>query len=439
VNNTRAYRVYLIREAANSFIDSMMFVILTVYYVKAVGLNPLQLVLVGTAVELSSFIFEIPTGVVADTYSRKWSVILGQFLFGVCFIIEGLVPAFAALLIAEFIRGLGWTFISGAADAWLADEIGEQNVGRAYLRGSQVRQVTGFIGMATGVVLASVELSLPIVIGGALMMVIAGFLVLIMPEIGFKPTPKGERSNWQQMGNTLGDGVKLVRGRTLLMLIIAISFVYGGFSEGFDRLWEAHFLINIHFPPLGSGGETLLLFGFLKLNTVLVWFGIIAAGSTVLGMIATEIVRRRVDTNNHRVVALILLVCNAVLIVGVVCFGLAGNFLLAVVAIWATDVVRTIAGPLTTTWLTQNTNSRVRATVLSMESQANAFGQMTCGPVVGFIGTITSLRVALTISGLILTPVLLLYTRTLRHGKQAEVVADDASASVDEALAEPVG
>jgi len=416
----------------------MMFVILTVYYVKTVGLNPLQLVLVGTAVELSSFIFEIPTGVVADTYSRKWSVILGQFLFGVCFFIEGSVPTFVALLIAEFIRGLGWTFISGAADAWLADEIGEQNVGRAYLRGSQVRQVTGFVGMATGVVLASVELNLPVVIGGVLMMAIAGFMVLFMPETGFKPTPKGERSNWQQMGHTLGEGVKLVRGSTLLLLIIAISFVYGGFSEGFDRLWEAHLLINIHFPTLGSGGETLLLFGFLKLNAVLVWFGIIAAGSTVLGMIATEFAHRRMDTNNHRVVALTLLVCNAVLIVGVVCFALAGNFLLAIIAIWATDLARTIGGPLTTTWLTQHTNSRVRATVLSMHSQANAFGQITAGPVVGFIGTITGLRVALTISGLILTPVLLLYTRTLSHGKQVEVAASDAEASVDETLAEPV-
>ena len=112
-----AYTVYMILGAAGSLFQSMIFTVLAVYYVLTVGMNPLQLVLVGTVLELTVFVFEIPTGVVADTYSRRLSVIIGYVLIGICFLIEGWVPIFVFILAAEFIRGIGETFISGAASA----------------------------------------------------------------------------------------------------------------------------------------------------------------------------------------------------------------------------------------------------------------------------------------------------------------------------------
>ncbi len=66
------------------------------YRVQTVGLNPLQLVLVGTVLEVTAFIFEIPTGIVADLYSRRLSVIIGTFLFGIGFLAEASVPVFGS-------------------------------------------------------------------------------------------------------------------------------------------------------------------------------------------------------------------------------------------------------------------------------------------------------------------------------------------------------
>ena len=72
-----------------------------IYRIQEAGLNPLELVLVGTVLELSTFLFEIPTGVVADVYSRRLSVVIGTFLIGIGFIVEGSNPTFAWILAWE--------------------------------------------------------------------------------------------------------------------------------------------------------------------------------------------------------------------------------------------------------------------------------------------------------------------------------------------------
>src|SRR3712207_1957202 len=111
--------------------------IASVYRIQPVALNPLQPVLVGTAPELAVLTFEVPTGVLADTSGRRPSVIIGLFLIGAGFVLEGSVPAFVAVLAAQVIWGASYTFISGALQAWVADEAGERDLGRVCLRGEQ--------------------------------------------------------------------------------------------------------------------------------------------------------------------------------------------------------------------------------------------------------------------------------------------------------------
>ncbi|TLM98697.1 MFS transporter, partial [bacterium] len=87
-------RLYLTYSFISSALYQMIFTVNLLYYILVAKLDPLQLVLVGTAVEASIFAFEIPTGVVADSYSRRLSVIIGIFLVGIAFIINGLFPVF---------------------------------------------------------------------------------------------------------------------------------------------------------------------------------------------------------------------------------------------------------------------------------------------------------------------------------------------------------
>ncbi len=157
-----ALRVYLIQEGVTAFMFSMIFTASAIYQVTIVGLTPLQLVLVGTTLEVAAFIFEIPTGVVADVYSRRLSVIIGMFLISLGFVVEGSFPIFGFILAAQVLWGLGYTFTSGASQAWISDEIGEEFAGKAFLRANQVGNITALAGIASGMLIGSLRINLPI-------------------------------------------------------------------------------------------------------------------------------------------------------------------------------------------------------------------------------------------------------------------------------------
>ena len=407
-----AYVVYLIQSGAYALFSAMVYTIVAVYYMTVVGLNPLQLVLVGTVLEISTLLFEVPTGVVADVYSRRVSTIIGIFLLGVAFMLEGSIPLFAAILLVQTIRGIGHTFISGALDAWVADEVGAANMGRAYLRSAQVGQISSVIGTFVSVSLASIRVNLPIVVGGGLFIGLGVFLLLAMPERGFIPTMQGDRASWKTMAATLRAGVQTIRRRPALITILSISGFYGMFSEGHDRLWEAHFLKHFTFPNLGQFKP-------------IIWFGIINVGSGGLSVIANEIARRRLDMDSHLVMARALRVIYTLLIAGVILFGLAGNFVLALAAYWSARLFRSTAGPIYTTWLNQHIGSKVRATVLSMSSQTNALGQIVGGPILGTIGTARSIRAAIVGAGVCLSPTILLVGGMIRRDGDTQKEIND--------------
>jgi DHA3 family tetracycline resistance protein-like MFS transporter len=409
-----AYSVYLFSEFALSLLFSMMFVADGVYQVSTVGLNALQLVLVGTTLEVSAFLFEVPTGVIADVYSRRLSIIIGTFVMGLGFVVEGSFPFFAPILLAQVIWGLGYTFTSGATQAWISDEIGEAEAGKAFLRAGQIGTIGALLGIGLGTLIGNVQVNIPIVLGGALTMLLGVVLIVIMPETGFKPTPREDRNTFQSMVHTFKGGLRVVRSKPALMNILAIGLIFGLYSEGFDRLWTAHLLQDITLPTIGG------------LQPV-TWFGIIRAISMVLGIAITEIVRRRVDTSRHGSVARAVLGINLGMVAGLLTFALTGNFVVAIVAYWMFGSLRETLGPLYTAWVNQHAESSVRATVISMSSQIDALGQILGGPLVGVVGLALGIPVSLTICAVVLAMALPLLIRTIRIDREVDLVAAEAA------------
>lgn len=383
----------------------MMSFISAIYRVQTAGLNPLQLVLVGTALETGVFLFEVPTGIVADIYSRRLSVIIGYALIGVGFMLEGALPIFATILLAQVVWGVGYTFISGAQDAWLADEIGEAQLTGAYLRASQLGRLGSLVGILLGVALGTIAPAVPLFLAGVLMVALSLFLLLFMPETGFAPTPRPERNSWQKMEDTLRDGLRLVRSRRLLMLIVAIAVFFGLSSEGLDRLWEAHLLQNFSFPAIGWLQDAVLWFGVIKVITLLLSFAL------------TELVRRRVDVDEDEIAIRVQILLNALVVAAVVVFGLASSFGVAVVAIIGVQLFRSANGPLFQAWINKQITPQVRATVLSMYGQVDAISQIVGGPILGAVATAISIPAAMVGVGVLLSPVLLLYLIAQRWTK----------------------
>jgi hypothetical protein len=100
--------------------------------------------------------------------------------------------------------------------------------------------------------------------------------------------------------------------------------------------------------------------------------------------------------------------------VSVAAFGLTGNFGFAVACIWVVGVLREVREPVFDAWVNQGLESRSRATVNSMASQADALGEIAAGPMVGLLGLLRSVQSALIFAGLIRVPSLLLYGRARR-------------------------
>ena len=394
--------VYLILEFSAALLFSLVFTVDMVYHITVVKLNALQLVLVGTILEGTVFLFEIPTGALADVKSRRLSIIVGYFLIGLGFIVEGSLPSFAAVAFAQVLWGLGYTFTSGATQAWIVDEVGSEGAGAAFLRGSQSARIGGLVAIPLSVLLGRTHAGLPVVVGGMCMVLLAVFLILVMPEQGFQPAPVEDRHTWRQMLRTVHEARLLTRRQPVLFVLLGIGFFYGLYSEGLDRLWTAHLMQDFVMPWIGTVQPV-------------VWFGVIRAVHLTISLFAAEFTRRRVYARRSLSLSSVLAVSAALIVLFLCTFGLTSAFWVALVLYWGIQVLRSISAPLQDAWLNERIDDpRVRATVFSVSSQVDAIGQISGGPLVGVIGNALSIRAALVTSGLMLSPAIPLYARARR-------------------------
>lgn len=388
-----AYQYYLFIETASSLFYWLAFTATSLYEIRVAELSPLQLVLVGTTLELSVLIFEVPTGVVADVFSRRLSIIIGLFFVGLGFMLEGLVPLFATILLAQVLWGLGYTFTSGATQAWLSDEIGEQPANQAFLRANKFSLGGSLVGMLLAILIGSWQINLPILISGGLFVLLGIVLSLSMPETGFRPTPLEKRNSFHQMARTIRLGLQTVRQRPRLVSILGMGFFYGLYSEGLDRLWVKLLLSRFTLP---------VLFG----TTDIAFFGLLEASGMLLAILATTLIEKRLDTSQPRLIGRLMLGITIGIAALIVLFAWSPFLVLAISAYLLLWALRNLTGPLTDAWVNQRLDPEVRATVLSMTGQMDAIGQITGGPLIGLIANLVSMQTAITISGLLLAPAL---------------------------------
>ncbi|MGD6830520.1 MFS transporter [Sutcliffiella halmapala] len=408
MNSLETKHIYYTMHFLISLASAIMFTTYAIYYIEELGLNPLQLILIGTVLEVTIILFEGITGVVADTYSRRFSIITATFILGGAFILEGAIPyftdafafgalaIFVSLLVAEIIRGLGETFLSGADQAWLADEAGEETIAAIFVRANQLRLIASLIGIVGSVVLAGIALNLPYMVGGCIYVLLGIFLCFFMKEERFDRTPAAVEMPFRAMKSTLVSGIGFIKNKPILWLLLLVTVLMGAASEGFDRLWEAHLLEAYSFPKLGN------------LSPV-VWFGIIHFVGTLISIGAMEWYQRKFDVNRTRVIRNSLFYFTLGQVVFTIIFGLAPSFYWAIFSFWVLGIIGSITAPIYQTWLNQQLESGSRATVLSIMGQGNAVGQGLGGPFVGVIATRYYIRSAIVLSGVLIIPAAMLY------------------------------
>ncbi|MGU8403181.1 tetracycline efflux MFS transporter TetA(P) [Clostridium perfringens] len=396
VNKLSAYKTYLLFSAIAAMCFSLVATVMVVYHIEIVHLNPLQLILVGTTLELACFIFEIPTGIVADVYSRKLSIVIGVVLTGVGFILEGSISSFVFVLVAQIVWGLGSTFISGSVEAWIAEEEKDKDLDKIYIKGAQAGQIGAFIGIVLSTVIANFSVRLPIIVSGVLFIILALFLWLYMPENNFKPSAPGDLNTFKKMVYTFKSGLKIVKSKSIIMILLAVTLFYGLSSEGYDRLSNAHFLQDTTLPKLGN------------LSSV-TWFGIFGILGMILSFIVMHFMAKNLKNEDNRKNGKLLLCINILYISSMLIFALTKNFSLMLIAYLATNTFRIINEPIFSAWLNGHIDDNSRATVLSINGQMNSLGQILGGPIIGIIATNISVSIGIACTSLLVTPVLVLY------------------------------
>jgi DHA3 family tetracycline resistance protein-like MFS transporter len=415
---SRPATVYLIYSTVDGFAFHLMSVLFSVFLILELALDPLQLLLMGTALEASYLVFEVPTGVVADTVSRRLSVVIGLVATGVAFLVLGVAGSFAVALVSQVMWGIAATFVSGADVAWLTDEIGEEAARPMYLRSEQWWQVGSLLGIAAGAVIATVtSVRTPILVGGATFIALGAFMAAAMREDGFRPQRRSGEGLHTSLLATFRGGVEAVRAHPVLMLIFATAALHGVSTEGFDRLSDLHLLEDVGLPTLGT----------LDLP---IWFGILDGGALVLGIVALAVVKRRAHLQGHAAVARVLAVCDVVLVVAVLVFAWAGSIWVAIGAFWVVGTLRSVREPVFTAWVNQGLDPATRATVNSFGTQADAIGQAVGGPGIGIVARSVSVPAALVLSGLLRLPSLALYRRAIRRGSVGTLDAAQVDADL---------
>lgn len=354
----------------------------TLFFIRVVvdvGLDPLQLLLLGTTKEVTILLVEIPTGVVADIRSRRLSVILAFFICGAAAIGAGVADGFGMLVLTQIVWAFGTTFRSGAETAWFTDEVGSVDIVDVVLpRRGRVEAIGSMLGLAgTALLAAATSLAVALATVGALLLAWGVWLIVSMPETGFERHPA---SASQRFRNLLGEGVHAAR-RPGLRVLLVVTVAAGFASEAVDRLSVARLdelgLQNTIDPALLIGGATMAQ--SLATVVVLSVFGYRLAGRHLASAMA----------------AVTLVTAIGVMVLA------RGNFLgIAIAGVVVQGTARNVARTVTIGWTNHFTSAANRATVHSFVGQAQSLGEISGGVVLGVVAQQVGVVEALTLSAL---------------------------------------
>ena len=241
-------------------------------------------------------------------------------------------------------------------------------------------------------------------------------LAFIMPETGFHPAPREDRNTWQHMWHVFHQGLGAVRSQPRLVNIVFVALFYGLYSEAFDRLGVKLLVDNFQLPQVFGSNQVAF---FVTLEVI----------GTFLYMFVIRFVEKRLDTSSPSAIGRAMFLVTGLITVSMVTFALSPILTLAVASMLAVNILRGVSGPLQATWINQKLDSHVRATIHSMFGQVDAIGQVTSGPTIGLIANALSVKLAVTISGLLLTPALFFVRRVnAQSTKEADTIAEPVSA-----------
>jgi len=394
--SARIIRTYLLITALFNLAASLIWGVDTLFKLHA-GLDIFQVMLTNAAFTLGMTLFEIPTGVVADTLGRRVSFMLSVATLLVGTLIYVTIAwrgwGFWPFVWVSILLGLGYTFYTGAVDAWLVDALKASGYAEplepVFARGQMAFGAAMLVGTLAGGVLGQVDLSVPYVARAITFVPLLAIAWWAMPEIGYTPRALEWRRVPQELRRVFVEGMDYglhhaVVRPVMLASLVNMSFMIFGFYS-----WQRYFLD--------------------LLGRELVWVSGVVASLLSLAMILGNTLVRRLSAVGLTRPGLLGASAAAQAVLAVACGALGlglGHGPVAAWRFWVVVPLYLLYGvalgvmmPVKQGYLNDHIPSAQRATIISLDSLFADLGGAVGQSGWGYLARITSLPVAWVFAG----------------------------------------
>ncbi|NTU72143.1 MAG: MFS transporter [Coriobacteriia bacterium] len=369
---------------------SLIWATNTIFMMQVGGLTIFQVMLVNSIYLVAQAIFEVPTGVIADTLGRKVSYLIGIGTILASTLLYVATPTlgwgFWGFSLASVLIGLGFTFQTGAVDAWLVDALDAVGYDEPKERVFAWGQMTFGAGMLTGSLLGGllgqVNLGLPYIVRAALLVAAFVLVLVLFADLGFERRALSTATFARETRSILEAGVRFGWHDRVVRPLLFVSLVGGVFYMFAFYSWQPYVL-----DLLGKNAVWML--------------GIIQAGISLTGIAGNALVKPIMGSDlARRDPARVLAwtsVAQTVIVAGIAAVGLFTKqpgvlpFSL-VVGLWlAWGVVFGVSGPIRQSYINANIPSAQRATVLSLDAFFGDVGGGVGQPALGWLSQQSSI------------------------------------------------
>jgi MFS family permease len=362
-------RTYLVLMLGNTLAASLIWGINTIFLLDA-GLSNLEAFAANAFFTAGMVLFEVPTGIVADTLGRRVSYLLGTLTLSASTLLYVLLwqveAPFWQWAVVSVAIGLGFTFFSGAVEAWLVDALTATGftgqLESVFGRGQIVMGVAMLTGsVAGGFIAQQANLGVPFIIRGVILVAMFAVAWRLMHDIGFTPEkggrPLAEMRKIASASIEFGWRVPAVRWLMLESLFVGGIGIYAFYAL-------QPYLLELYGDP-----EAYQIAGLVAA---------IVAGAQILGGIAAPRIRRLFHRRTSA-----LIVTSGLSTITMALTGVLDNFwaVIGLIVVWG--LLFAASMPIRQTYLNGLIPSRQRATIISFDSMMSSTGGVWAQPALG--------------------------------------------------------
>ncbi len=405
-------RTYLLISSLFTLSASLIWGINTLFLLSS-GLNIFQVFLVNGIYTASMALFEIPTGVVADTLGRRTSFLASA----VVLLLGTLGYVFAAqveqnlglFIFMSVVLGISFTFYSGAVEAWVVDALHTVNknydLEGVFSKGAGVSAIAMLVGTVSGGLLGTINLRIPYVVRASIVLIVFFIALAYMKDIGYEPKTVTRKTVLPEMKKIWDKSIQYGVKQASINRLMRLSLLFGTFMMWGWYAWQPYFL-ELYGDPSA------------------VWVaGLISAAISLAMAVASFAVPTVVKRFKKR--SAYLKMVYGIMAILIFMVGISGSFFIAVPAYILFAFFMGLSGPVKQTYFHRLVPSEERATVVSFDSLVASAGGVAGQPVLGYLSNTVGIGVSYQLSSFIVLLTVPVLRSLTKQNDPCDVISQD--------------